>query len=84
MSEEMSSDQDLESVTARITAHDLARLDRMAERRGVERNQLISQAIDALLANEAWSGGFIPPPPAATIPPPLERRRHTRRRWFRR
>jgi hypothetical protein len=79
----MSSDQDLEAVTARITAHDLARLDRMAERRGVERSQLISQAIDALLAQEAWSGGFIPPPPAVTVPPPLERRRrHARRRWF--
>jgi hypothetical protein len=79
----MSSDQSLETVTARITSHDRARLDQMAERRGVERHLLISQAIDALLAQETWSGGFIPPPPPATVPPPLERRRRpARRRWF--
>jgi hypothetical protein len=67
-------------ITARITAHDLARLDRMAARRGVQRSQLVAQAVDALLAQEAWSGGFIPPPPAATVPPPLDRRGRVRRR----
>jgi hypothetical protein len=81
----MADEQPTETVTARITAHDLARLDRMATRRGVEREHLVSMAIDALLAQEAWSGGFIPPPPASTLPPPL-RQGHPfqRRRCFRR
>ncbi len=34
---DMSGDELSETVTARISAHDLARLDRMAARRGVER-----------------------------------------------
>ena len=61
-----------EVISARISAHDVARLDRMATRRGVEREQLIRMAIDELLAQEAWSGGFIPPPPAAGVPRPTD------------
>lgn len=59
-----------ETVTTRIRFEDLARLDQMASRRGVERDVLIAQAIDALLAQEAWSGGFITPPPPLDIPRP--------------
>ena len=63
-----------ETVTARIRPRDLARLDHMAVRRGVERSDLIVQAIDALLAQEAWSGGFIAPPAPMEIPPSRSRR----------
>ena len=79
----MTSDELTETVTARISAHDLERLNRMAARRDVERENLIRMAIDALLAQEAWSGGFIPPPVALSVPPPLDRRgrvKRTRRR----
>jgi hypothetical protein len=65
-------DELTESIVARISADDLDRLNRMAARRGVDRETLVTMAIDALLAQEAWSGGFIPPPPAARIPPPID------------
>ena len=55
-------------ITVDIPAGDLARLDRMAARRRVTRDEPIGQAIDALLAQEAWSGGFIQPP-RPLIPP---------------
>ena len=58
-----------EPVTTHIRHEDLERLDRMAARRGVDRNALIVQAIDALLAQEAWNGGFIAPPPPMNVPP---------------
>jgi hypothetical protein len=63
-----------ETVAAQISPADLVRLDHMAERRGVDRSQLVVQAIDALLAQEAWSGGFIPPPPPIGVPPAEQRR----------
>jgi hypothetical protein len=68
-----------EIVTARIRPRDLARLDHMAARRGVDRSDLVVQAIDALLAQEAWSGGFITPPPPMEIPPSRSRRFRRRR-----
>jgi hypothetical protein len=78
----MTGDELSEAVSARISQRDLDRLNRMSARRGVEREKLIRMAIDALLAQEAWSGGFIPPPPAARVPPPIDDRgrvRHARR-----
>jgi hypothetical protein len=51
----------------------------MAARRGVERGDLIVQAIDAMLAQEAWSGGFIAPPPPIEIPSSRSRRFRRRR-----
>lgn len=66
-----------EEVTALIRLSDLARLDHMATRRGVDRSELIVQAIDAMLAQEAWSGGFIEPPPPMQLP-------RSRSRLFRR
>jgi len=62
------STSDSVAVTAHIAGADLARLDHMAARRGTTRDELIAQAIDAMLAQEAWSGGFIAPPPAMQIP----------------
>ena len=59
-----------EVVTARIGPQDLARLDRAAARRGIGREDVVSQAIDAFLAREMWSGGFIAPPPPMEIPGP--------------
>ena len=77
--DDMTSDELSETVSARISAHDLERLNRMAVRRGVEREKLIRMAIDALLAQEAWSGGFIPPPPSLSVPPLLDRRGRVKR-----
>lgn len=62
---------ELESVTAHISRADVERLDIAAARRGIDRNELIAQAIDAFLARETWSGGFIAPPPPMEVPGPL-------------
>ncbi len=48
---------------------DLERIDRSAERRGVTRETIVVDAIDAYLAREMWSGAYIPPPPAMEVPP---------------
>jgi len=56
------------AVTANLSRADLARLDHMAARRGTSRASLVAQAIDAMLAQEAWSGGFIAPPPPMQLP----------------
>lgn len=61
----------LEEVTARISGADVERLEIAATRRGIEREELIAQAIDAFLARETWSGGFIAPPPPMEVPGPL-------------
>jgi hypothetical protein len=63
-----------EPVTTRIRPQDVARLDHMARRRGRRREDLIADAIDAMLAQEMWSGGFIEPPPPMMLP--------RRRRWL--
>ncbi|MBG7606259.1 MAG: ribbon-helix-helix protein, CopG family [Actinobacteria bacterium] len=74
-----------EPVTTHIRHGDLERLDNMAARRGVDRNALIVQAIDALLAQEAWNGGFIPPPPPMEVPRRTRDRgrmkRQARKKW---
>ena len=62
---------DHETVTARISGADIERLDIAAARRGIERDELIAQAIDAFLARETWSGGFIAPPPRMEVPGPM-------------
>ncbi len=53
----------------RLRDVDLERLDRSAQRRGVNRETIIVDAIDAYLAREMWSGAYIPPPPAMELPP---------------
>ena len=59
-----------EVVAARIRPQDLARLEHAAERRGVDCEEVVAQAIDAFLAREMWSGGFIAPPPPMEPPSP--------------
>ena len=68
-------------VIARIPSKDLARLDHMAARRGVPRDVLVAQAIDALLAKETWSGGFIAPPESMRPPGPFVGRSDPSRWW---
>ena len=60
-----------EVVMVRVQEPDVARLDVAAARRGVGRDEIIAQAIDAFLAREIWSGGFIAPPPPMEIPGPF-------------
>ena len=47
-----------EPVTARVRADHLARLDRMAARRDLDRTRLVGRAIDTFLAQEALIGAF--------------------------
>ena len=72
-----------EVVSASIRRDDVARLDIAAERRGLERDEIIEQAIDAFLARETWSGGFIAPPPPMEVPGPFPWRPETFRLWRR-
>ena len=53
-----------------VSPPESARLDRAAARRGVSREDVITETIDAFLAREIWSGGFIAPPPPIEIPGP--------------
>lgn len=59
-----------ETVSTRLRSADVARLDQAAARRGVGRDEMVAEAIDAFLAREIWSGGFIAPPPPMEIPGP--------------
>ncbi|HUS44254.1 MAG TPA: hypothetical protein VMY16_16445 [Ilumatobacteraceae bacterium] len=70
MSEPSSSEQMQEAVILSVPLRpaDVARLDQSADRRGVTRETLIVEAVDAFLAREMWSGGFIPPPPPMEVP----------------
>ena len=74
-----------EPVTTHIRHEDLKRLDNMAARRGVDRHALIVQAVDALLAQEAWNGGFIAPPEPMNVPRRTRDRgrmkRQARQKW---
>lgn len=58
-------------VTASLRPADVERLDIAAARRGIGREELVAEAIDAFLAREMWSGGFIAPPPPMEIPGPF-------------
>ena len=60
-------DDESERLCIRVRSGDIARLDQMATRRGVERELLVRQAIDALLAQELWSGGFVANPPITDL-----------------
>ena len=64
-----------ELVTTRLRPADVARLDQSAARRGIGRDEMVAEAIDAFLAREIWSGGFIAPPPPMEIPGPYPWRR---------
>jgi hypothetical protein len=70
---------------AHLRPEDLERLDNMTARRGVDRNALIVQAVDALLAQEAWNGGFIAPPAPTNVPRRTRDRgrmkRQARQKW---
>ena len=57
-----------ETITAFLRSSDVARLDHAADRRGITREAMIAEAIDAFLAREMWSGGFIAPPPPMEVP----------------
>ncbi len=72
-------DDERVEVCTHIRPADLERLDHMSARRGVPRAELVARAVDALLAQEAWSGGFIPPPVEMQIPRPRRGRGRRRR-----
>lgn len=55
-------------VEVALRAVDVDRLDQSAARRGVTRQDVMSEAIDAFLAREMWSGAYIPPPPRMEVP----------------
>ncbi len=59
-----------EEITAPIRSDHLRRLDLMAQRRSVDRSELIGRAIDAFLAKEAMIGAFGVPGTAAWFAPP--------------
>ena len=63
-----STSDDTSVVTSRITDAEIDRLDQIAARRGIERSELIAEAIDEFLAHEGLSGRFIAPPPPMLIP----------------
>ncbi len=75
---EPSSSEQAVTVTTRVSATDVVRLDQVAARRGVDRGELIAKAIDEFLAHEGLSGRFITPPPPMQLP---QRDRH--RTWRR-
>jgi len=56
------------SIDVPLRPADIERLDRSAVRRGVTRDEVIAEAIDAFLAREMWSGAYIPPPPRMEVP----------------
>jgi hypothetical protein len=60
--------QESETVTVRLATSDVARLDHAADRRGISREAMLAEAVDAFLAREMWSGGFIAPPPSMEVP----------------
>lgn len=60
--------QEAETISARLRSVDVDRLDHAADRRGITREEMIAEAIDAFLAREMWSGGFIAPPPPMEVP----------------
>lgn len=60
--------QETETISARLRRVDVDRLDHAAARRGISREAMIAEAIDAFLAREMWSGGFIAPPPPMEVP----------------
>jgi len=62
---------EMEVVSAELRCEEVARIDHAAARRGIGREELIVQAIDAFLAREMWSGGFIAPPPPMEVPKPF-------------
>jgi hypothetical protein len=60
--------QESEHVAVELRASDIVRLDHAADRRGITRDAMIAEAVDAFLAREMWSGGFIAPPPPMELP----------------
>ncbi len=64
-----------EVVSARLRPAEVARLDHAAARRGIGRDEMVAEAIDAFLAREMWSGGFIATPPPMEVPGPYPWRR---------
>lgn len=70
VSEPSSPEQMQEDVVLSVPLRpaDVTRLDQSADRRGVTREDLIVEAVDAFLAREMWSGGFIPAPPPMEVP----------------
>ena len=49
----------------------LPQRDVLGLKRASRRDEMLAQAIDAFLAREMWSGGFIAPPPPMEVPPPF-------------
>ena len=50
-----------EAVTAPIRVEDLARLERLATQRGLDRGLLVARAVDGLLASDDLAGGYVGP-----------------------
>jgi len=68
MSQSSEQADESETITVRLRDSEVARLDQAADRRGITREAMIAEAVDAFLAREMWSGGFIAPPPPMEVP----------------
>jgi hypothetical protein len=68
MSQSSEQADESETITVRLGDSEVARLDQAADRRGITREAMIAEAVDAFLAREMWSGGFIAPPPPMEVP----------------
>ena len=68
MSQSSEQADESETITVRLRDSEVARLDQAADRRGINREAMIAEAVDAFLAREMWSGGFIAPPPPMEVP----------------
>ena len=60
--------QEIVTISVPLRSVDVARLEHAADRRGITREQMLAEAVDAFLAREMWSGGFIAPPPPMEVP----------------
>ena len=60
--------QETVSVSVPLRSADVPRLEHAADRRGITKEEMIAEAVDAFLAREMWSGGFIAPPPPMELP----------------
>lgn len=56
-----------DAVRATVRADHLARLERLAGRRGLDRSELVGKAVDGLLARDALAGGYLGPEHGSTV-----------------
>ena len=68
MSGPQPSKQETIEIVARVSVSGAERLDQVAARRGIERDELIADAVDEYLAREGLSGRFIDSLPPMLLP----------------